>query len=38
MHDNYDTYYTVDGQQQANAKGYYLMPTRIGVSVTYLIR
>lgn len=38
QHDSYDTYYTLDGQQRANAKGYYLLPTRIGVSVTYILK
>lgn len=34
--DNFDTDYAVDGHQQANANGYYLLPTRIGVSVVYI--
>ena len=38
LHDSYDTYYSLDGQQRANAKGYYLLPTRFGVSVTYILK
>lgn len=38
LHDSYDTYYAPDGQPQANAKGFYLLPTRIGVSVTYILK
>jgi hypothetical protein len=37
-HDNFDTDFAVDGLQRANASGYYLMPTRIGVSVVYIIK
>jgi hypothetical protein len=36
--DNYDVDYTEDGAQRANAKGYYLLPTRIGVSVSYILK
>lgn len=35
-HDNFDIDYSIDGHQQANASGYYLLPTRIGVSVVYI--
>ena len=36
-HDNFDVDFAVDGVGQANAKGYYLMPTRFGISVTYIL-
>lgn len=36
--DNYDVYYTENGVQRANASGYYLLPTRIGVSVSYILK
>lgn len=36
--DQYDSDYVFDGEQRANATGYYLLPTRIGVSVSYVIR
>lgn len=36
--DNYDTDYLIDGQQRTNARGYYLMPTRIGISISYIIK
>ena len=35
--DNYDVDYTIDGQVRANASGYYLLPTRIGISVSYIL-
>ncbi len=36
--DQYDIDYIFDGEQRPNAKGYYLLPTRIGVSISYVIR
>jgi len=36
--DNYDIDYTTDGSVQANAKGYYLLPTRIGISISYILK
>ncbi|MBO5186838.1 MAG: DUF3575 domain-containing protein [Prevotella sp.] len=36
--DKYDTDYSIDGEQRTNAKGYYILPTRIGVSITYIIK
>lgn len=36
--DNYDVDYTDNGAQRANAKGYYLLPTRIGISVSYILK
>lgn len=36
--DNYDNDYSVDGVQRTNAKGYYLLPTRLGVSITYILK
>lgn len=36
--DKYDTDYSVNGEQRTNAKGYYILPTRIGVSVTYILK
>ena len=36
--DNYDVDYTLDGNIRANAKGYYLLPTRIGISVSYILK
>lgn len=36
--DHYDQDMSVAGNQRPNAKGYYLLPTRIGVSLTYIIR
>ena len=36
--DNYDVDYTDNGAQRANASGYYLLPTRIGVSVSYILK
>jgi hypothetical protein len=35
--DQYDADYIFDGEQRANASGYYLLPTRIGVSVSYIL-
>lgn len=35
--DQYDVDYIFDGEQRANASGYYLLPTRIGVSVSYIL-
>ncbi len=35
--DQYDIDYVFDGEQRANANGYYLLPTRIGVSVSYIL-
>ena len=36
--DQYDADYVFDGEQKANASGYYLLPTRIGVSISYILR
>ncbi|MBP3844854.1 MAG: DUF3575 domain-containing protein [Prevotella sp.] len=36
--DQYDADYSVDNAQRTNAKGFYFIPTRIGVSLTYIIR
>jgi hypothetical protein len=36
--DNYDVDYTENGIQRANATGYYLLPTRVGVSVSYILK
>ena len=36
--DNYDIDYSLDGVQRANATGYYLLPTRVGISVSYILR
>lgn len=38
MGDNYDSDYTADGKLSTNATGYYLLPTRIGVSLTYILK
>lgn len=38
LNDNYDVDYTLDGAERANAHGYYLLPTRIGISVSYLLK
>lgn len=35
--DHYDDY-TLNGGVQINAKGYYLLPTRIGISLTYILK
>lgn len=37
-HDNYDIDYSIDGAERTNAKGYSLLPTRIGVSISYIIK
>lgn len=36
VNDNFDVDYTKDNYQRANANGYYLLPTRVGVSVVYI--
>ena len=36
--DQYDADYIFDGEQRANASGYYLLPTRIGVSISYILK
>lgn len=36
--DFYDTDYSIEGQLRPNAQGYYLLPTRIGVSLTYILK
>lgn len=36
--DNYDTEVAVDGRVETNANGCYLLPTDIGVSITYILR
>lgn len=36
--DSYEDEYTEDGQLTTNATGYYLLPTRVGVSLTYIIK
>ncbi len=36
--DYYDTDYTTNGMHRANAMGYYLLPTRFGVSISYMIK
>lgn len=36
--DNYDGDYIVDGELLTNATGYVLLPTRVGVSVTYILK
>ena len=38
VQDNYDVVYTLDGAQRANAHGYYLLPTRVGISISYLLK
>lgn len=35
--DAYNSDYIIQGQNRTNAKGYYIMPTSIGVSVSYII-
>lgn len=37
INDNFDIDFSVNGIEQANAKGYYLLPTRFGVSVSYVL-
>jgi hypothetical protein len=36
--DQYDADSSVDGLEKNNASGYYLLPTRIGVSITYILK
>lgn len=36
--DNYDIDYSVGDDLRTNSKGLYLMPTRIGVSITYILK
>ncbi len=36
--DNYDIDYSIDGVERTNAQGYHLVPTRIGVSLTYIFK
>lgn len=36
--DNYNTDYIISGVNKSNATGYNLMPTRIGVSLTYIFK
>lgn len=36
--DNYDSSYTENGELGTNATGYYLLPTRVGVSLTYILK
>lgn len=36
--DYYDGDYYEDGELKTNAKGYFLFPTRLGVSVTYILK
>lgn len=36
--DQYDVDYVIDNAQRANASGLLLLPTRIGVSLTYILR
>jgi len=36
--DNYDSGYLENGELKTNAKGYYLLPTRIGISLTYILK
>lgn len=36
--DKYDEDYSVGGTGRTNAKGYVLLPTRIGVSVSYILK
>lgn len=36
--DHYDTEYPTDGVISTNAHGYTLLPTRIGVSLTYMLK
>jgi len=38
LHDNYDVDFSTGGQLRANSTGYYLLPTRVGVSVTYVLK
>lgn len=36
--DQYDVDYVIDGRLRTNAKGYFLFPTRIGVSLSYILK
>ena len=36
--DNYDVDYTVGDEVKTNATGTYLLPTRVGISLTYIIK
>lgn len=36
--DHYDDLYREDGEIVGNSKGYYILPTRIGISVSYIIK
>lgn len=36
--DQYDADSEEDGLQRTNASGYYLMPTRLGISLTYILK
>lgn len=36
--DNYNNDYIINGSNKTNATGYYLMPSRIGVSITYILK
>lgn len=36
--DQYDTDAEDNGAQRVNARGYYLLPTRIGVSISYILK
>ncbi len=36
--DNYNTDYTIDGISKTNATGYYLMPSRLGISIAYILK
>ncbi len=36
--DSFDQDYSINGVQRTNASGYYLLPTRIGVSLTYIFK
>lgn len=36
--DKYDADYSIGGVERTNAKGYVLLPTRIGVSLTYILK
>lgn len=37
-YDNYDADYSVNGKVRTNASGYFLLPTRIGVSLSYILK
>ena len=36
--DNYDAEYIINGELSANATGYYLLPTRFGISLSYILK